>query len=516
MTTILVAADVHGSKINLEFVFPVLPSVPQFKSQVESAFAVEVEDRRPPQAPPGFQVTRFQLYDETLQRWVDLTASSQLFDFCQLYTFQPPSQWHREIQAPIPAPVRARFPPTAGGGRPYGSPARTALDGVSPVPSHRAHSVMQRGPSQYTSGAPAMSEHATHDEKVRSTFDELDTNGNRVVELDELRKGFQVVANLNFTQQTVDDMFGKADANRDGLIQFAEWQRFCELYPTLLDALYFRFRAHWEDKKAQAELADLQEQAQRLKDALGQANEHCQDMEAESKAQEHQLKKQEAALNDAIESQRTSESELRQAAREWDSANKNKQSAESALQLQREHERQQGANLAEAQRDCMQAERRVAAAEAEWRRANDAFEVARQLDAEADGEVQRQRQLTDAAREDIAYATQAIDSANAERLAAQAAIQRSQAELEQQDRHVGDMQKNVRAAEIEHAEKVQLTQRALQKRLDDERLLGEQRDKEQEANMDCLAVKRSHQEQRDKEQEANMDCLAVKRSHQEQ
>lgn len=498
MTTILVAADVHGAKINLEFVFPIVPSVPEFKRQVESAFAMEVEDRRPPMAPPGFQATRFQLYDETLTRWVDLSVSSQLFDFCQLYAFQPPSQWHREVQAPIPAPTKARFPAAAA--RTYGSPARTALDGASPAPSHRAHSMvaLQRPAAGQYGGVSLAPEHATHDDKVSSTFEELDTNGNRVVELDELRKGFgRDVANLPLSSETIDDMFGKADANRNGVVEFTEWQRFCELYPTLLDALYFRFRAHWEDKKAQSEKAELEEQVKRLEDALAQATAHCQDMKDESEAQENQLKKQEAALNDAIESQRQREADLRKAAREWDGANKSKQAAESALQLQREQERQQGTNLAEAQRDCMQSERRKAVAEAEFARANDAVEVARQLDLEAAGEVNRQKHLSESAREDIREAEEAHKRVSADRQAAQLAIQSEQLDLEQHDRIVAQEQKNVRQQEIEQQEKVLQTQRALQKRLDDERHLGEQRDKEQETNMDALAQKRAVQEQRD-------------------
>jgi len=357
---------------------------------------------------------------------------------------------------------------------------------------------VQRPAAGQYGGVSLAPEHATHDDKVSSTFEELDTNGNRVVELDELRKGFgRDVANLPLSSETIDDMFGKADANRNGVVEFTEWQRFCELYPTLLDALYFRFRAHWEDKKAQSEKADLEEQVKRLEDALAQATAHCQDMKDESEAQENQLKKQEAALNDAIESQRQREADLRKAARDWDGANKSKQAAESALQLQREQERQQGTNLAEAQRDCMQSERRKAVAEAEFARANDAVEVARQLDMEAAGEVNRQKHLSESAREDIREAEEAHKRVSADRQAAQLAIQSEQLDLEQHDRIVAQEQKNVRQQEIEQQEKVLQTQRALQKRLDDERHLGEQRDKEQETNMDSLAQKRAVQEQRD-------------------
>eukprot|EP01062_Namystynia_karyoxenos_P068075 TRINITY_DN62346_c0_g1_i1.p1 TRINITY_DN62346_c0_g1~~TRINITY_DN62346_c0_g1_i1.p1 ORF type:complete len:560 (+),score=191.18 TRINITY_DN62346_c0_g1_i1:77-1756(+) len=261
MFTCRVAADVFGEKLNLELNFPGPPSVPQLTQQVAQAFAAEVELRRPAAAPRGFDPAAFQVHDERRGQWVDLVDAAQLTAGCQLYAFQPPSQWHQEVQAPIPAarPPRAPLPPPpAAASVPRGAPpARPS----GPAPQ------WPEGLSALSAAAGGCSgKDATHAEKARDTFAELDANRSSAVERQEWHDALNLL-NLPLSVQQSDALFTKADVNGDGRISWAEWQVFSETYPSLLDSLYFRFAAHWEDHRAQSQVAAAAALANMRRDA---------------------------------------------------------------------------------------------------------------------------------------------------------------------------------------------------------------------------------------------------------
>eukprot|EP01060_Flectonema_neradi_P035661 TRINITY_DN6623_c1_g2_i1.p1 TRINITY_DN6623_c1_g2~~TRINITY_DN6623_c1_g2_i1.p1 ORF type:complete len:481 (+),score=92.69 TRINITY_DN6623_c1_g2_i1:54-1496(+) len=89
-------------------------------------------------------------------------------------------------------------------------------------------------------------EDATHTEKVRATFDELDLKRTRGFGLEEWMTILQRL-NIGFNVGTMRDLFDKADSNHDGVVSYNEFQRFAEIYPTLLDSLYFRSKDYWTD-----------------------------------------------------------------------------------------------------------------------------------------------------------------------------------------------------------------------------------------------------------------------------
>eukprot|EP00662_Eupelagonemidae_sp_cell21_P019520 gene19520-30271_t len=179
MFTVLVASDVYGAKVNLEWCR-------------EFSFL----------SPPPLTELQRQLYDEAGGRWADVSHTSQLFDYSK-------DPWHRE-----------------GAG-----------------------------------------DAAGHDEKVRVTFDELDTNGNRLL--------VRVTgAGDKLSVATADDLFRKADANGDGV----------------------------EEGRA------LNEQLDRLKEVAKDA----------TAAQHEQLKHQESALQLAQQQQHADEEGARTAARNVD------------------------------------------------------------------------------------------------------------------------------------------------------------------------------------------------------
>eukprot|EP00755_Sulcionema_specki_P017790 Sspe_Gene.65247::Locus_38631_Transcript_1_1_Confidence_1.000_Length_1899::g.65247::m.65247 len=464
MFTVLVAADVFGSKVNLELPLAGKPSLVDLSEQVTEAFRAETEEARPPGAPP-FKVSRFQLFDEREQRWVDLVSASQLHDFCQTYAFQPPSQWHKEVQAPIPAPVRPRMVPAS-----IRRPRVTSVD------------------------------NATHDDKVRGTFEELDSNGNKVIEQEELQRGLHLLA-IDFSPATIRDLFSKSDANRDGVISFPEWQRVCELYPTLLDCLYFRFRAYWEDMRLQQEIQQARAMQADLEQAQRASGVAWQEAQRGVETASRQLHEQDKALHEACEAQRSCEEVHRDAQRDVDTAAKDMARVEDDLALQCEKERQKGASYNDAQRDVDEAQRRQNAAEGETARAMGRERQANGQLADAKNEADQQKSRTAAAGEDLRNAKGMLQDAATAKVDAAGATDMAERALEECERRVALSQQQERKLAEAHRNAEAAVQRAQQARSEEERLLSKQRDHEQACNQNRLAAERETEEQANKVKE---------------
>eukprot|EP00659_Diplonema_papillatum_P018603 gene18603-28689_t len=142
MFTVLVCADLYGSKVNLEIPFPNAPPVPSINEltrTIEQIFEQEAHYLKPPGYPlTEVKVSRIQIYDDTYLNWMDLVNSSQLHEYDQLYIFQPQSRWHVDLQKDLPAPR----PPSM----PMGVPVQTV--------SHTGYG-QQSNPTPYSAAAAA-------------------------------------------------------------------------------------------------------------------------------------------------------------------------------------------------------------------------------------------------------------------------------------------------------------------------------------------------------------------------
>eukprot|EP01062_Namystynia_karyoxenos_P031536 TRINITY_DN233_c1_g1_i3.p1 TRINITY_DN233_c1_g1~~TRINITY_DN233_c1_g1_i3.p1 ORF type:complete len:486 (+),score=218.46 TRINITY_DN233_c1_g1_i3:78-1460(+) len=207
-----VGTDLFGTKRNIKLEFPRCPTMSELINAVESQYDVEMRASRPAGYPDiPFKVQTFQLYDDVLQRWVDLYSSAQLSSGCTVYCFQPESIWHSDAQGIIPDAAQ-----TVTWTTPVGSPrrARIATDaGVAPTLS----------------------------EKLRSVFYECDAGNKGYVLYSDLRAAF-AKCDIEFTFNTVGELFTAADANRSGHITYDEWVAFAIKYPAIVDALFFRSR----------------------------------------------------------------------------------------------------------------------------------------------------------------------------------------------------------------------------------------------------------------------------------
>ncbi|KAJ9469419.1 calmodulin-like protein containing EF hand domain [Diplonema papillatum] len=112
-----------------------------------------------------------------------------------------------------------------------------------------------------------------HAEKVRGTFDEMDMKRTRGFGLDEFVTVLQRL-HIDFSLSTIRDVFDRADANKDGVVSFTEYQRFAELYPTLLDSLYYRSKDYWTDVHQLENLEAARRDELLLKDKEEQARIH--------------------------------------------------------------------------------------------------------------------------------------------------------------------------------------------------------------------------------------------------
>eukprot|EP01064_Diplonema_japonicum_P011691 TRINITY_DN19127_c0_g1_i1.p1 TRINITY_DN19127_c0_g1~~TRINITY_DN19127_c0_g1_i1.p1 ORF type:complete len:491 (+),score=75.22 TRINITY_DN19127_c0_g1_i1:52-1473(+) len=131
-------------------------------------------------------------------------------------------------------------------------------------------------------------EDASHAEKVRGTFDELDLKRTRSFGLDEWITILQRL-HIDFTLATMRDLFDKADANGDGLVTYSEYQKFCEMFPTTLDSLYYRSKDYWTDIHQLENIEEAKKQERTLKDREEQCRLNLFEAQQVTDKQDHRV-----------------------------------------------------------------------------------------------------------------------------------------------------------------------------------------------------------------------------------
>jgi len=335
--TVLVAVDLAG-KCNYELAFPSLPTINELRATIDETLAAEALIRRAPQA-GQFRVHRAQVFDERMEMWVDLVASSQLEDYIQIYIFQKETVYHKDTPGRIPPPMkpvgasspmyrRSASPPQfethnaplyadlaasplQGAGSPYMpvvagvSPARTHYHQDAYSPLHAAALAEQRDAA---SVPPALE--PTMSEKVRSVFDEMNVSRSRTVTPEEWSEFYAKVRlagddNDKLTGATVDDLFTeKADRNEDNLVSFPEFQQFADVYPKLVDALYFRAKKVGKEKVRADRMEALYAQQDALEKNLDGARQAALDAESEGLTTQQNLDDLAQQVEDAKDSEK--------------------------------------------------------------------------------------------------------------------------------------------------------------------------------------------------------------------
>ena len=247
MFTILACADLQGGKVNLELTFPALPNIGELTRRAEEVFGNEVRALGGQDPGYHFTVNRVQIYDDVVLKWVDLISTQQLHEYDQVYVFQPQTPWHIDTQQDLPAP-RPPSAPVAGGAPQssvHGGGAAWPVAGpVGPSPAH---------PGGERPNIPTQ-------EKVSVVFKELDVHAKGYLEYPEFERALRE-RGLDFSSNTLGELFYKADLNRDNQVTFDEWVNWAQIYPNTLETLYFR-------SKDTSEEAQLRGQIQRAHDQI--------------------------------------------------------------------------------------------------------------------------------------------------------------------------------------------------------------------------------------------------------
>eukprot|EP01063_Lacrimia_lanifica_P026387 TRINITY_DN3549_c0_g1_i1.p1 TRINITY_DN3549_c0_g1~~TRINITY_DN3549_c0_g1_i1.p1 ORF type:complete len:364 (+),score=161.09 TRINITY_DN3549_c0_g1_i1:60-1151(+) len=262
MFTVLACADMFGSKVNLELTFPALPTIGELTRRAEEVFTSEMHAIRPAgaQVPAeGIRINRLQVYDDVMLKWVDLISSAQLHEYDQVYIFQPQSLWHVDTQQDLPAPR----PPTAGGPGPaaaapaYATPAAPASS-LGQASVHRGFPPeMNSAPSQPMHAGAGERPDVALDVKVRAIFDEMDVGRKGYIDYNDIERGFRE-RGLDLSNNTLGELFYKADLNRDGHVTRDEFQNFSLIYPNTTECLYFKGVPTPEEAAIQGQIQQLQ------------------------------------------------------------------------------------------------------------------------------------------------------------------------------------------------------------------------------------------------------------------
>eukprot|EP01062_Namystynia_karyoxenos_P052840 TRINITY_DN4251_c0_g1_i1.p2 TRINITY_DN4251_c0_g1~~TRINITY_DN4251_c0_g1_i1.p2 ORF type:complete len:429 (+),score=146.28 TRINITY_DN4251_c0_g1_i1:119-1405(+) len=329
-----VGTDLYGTKHNTTLVFPSLPGVAELTAATESYFDTKARACRPAGYPDvPFKIETFQLFDDTLLRWVDLYDAQQLRPGQQLWCFQPESIWHSDAQGVIPQAERAPVTWTT----PAESPRRRRQTTDAGVP-------------------PTLSE------KLRSVFYQCDAGGKGYLLYADLETAFRK-CEMEFTHGTAGELFQLADANRSGHITYDEWVSFAIRCPQVVDALFFRMRDMWQDQGVPAGAPHPSPDAQRSRQE--QLRGYYQEQWASQERDRQQLEYDAAR---AAQREQEAQQQAQEAARRQAEAQAQAQRAQAELAAAEDAARQaaaqQAAHAAAAQQAAAEHQRALQAAQA--------------------------------------------------------------------------------------------------------------------------------------------------------
>jgi len=210
MYVLLIAAELYGRKHNMEIGFPTVPTLDELAGHCEQTFNNESRRLRP----DGCDMQRvivdnIKIFDDSLNRWLDLTTTAQLLEWSQLYLVQCEGNESGE-QGILEAPIRLRSP----------------------------------------------LEHGTDKEKFFFLFHDMDFNGNGHISREELQRVFNVFCLYGYSEQEIDKYFHTYDTNRDGVLSFAEFTKWMQNCPKVGEAMLRKSVGYWSAWNRRPEIRD--------------------------------------------------------------------------------------------------------------------------------------------------------------------------------------------------------------------------------------------------------------------
>ena len=210
----------------------------------------------------------------------------------------------------------------------------------------------------------------TVDHKVRTVFDELDARHARRIEISDF---LQTLADMRVTlaEHEAKDIFIRADRDHDGAVSFAEFEWLSVHYPTLVDALYFRLKEAYEERRRR----DVIESRRRAVDdeVSRQSAEAARAAEVRRRVEEceSQLLHLEQEQKTRAFREKEATQKLTEAKREADAQKHLRSQREADVAAARDNEKQRHANLQEAQQSVASVQKKVSELESELQRSQE-------------------------------------------------------------------------------------------------------------------------------------------------
>jgi hypothetical protein len=225
MFVLLVGAELYGIKHNIEIGFPELPLLDELAGHCEATFRNECRRLRPANsALQRFTLDNIKIFDDALNRWLDLTSGAQLVEWSQIFLMQPEGV-EDESQGILEAPVRIR----------------------SPV------------------------EQGNQKEKFFFLFHDMDFNGNGHLNREELQRIFNVMCLYSYGEKTIDEFFHKFDTNRDNVLSYAEFTKWMTAFPGVADDILKASVNYWDAwRRRPCDLRDSSQITAQERDAIVQ------------------------------------------------------------------------------------------------------------------------------------------------------------------------------------------------------------------------------------------------------
>eukprot|EP01060_Flectonema_neradi_P020408 TRINITY_DN2794_c0_g1_i2.p1 TRINITY_DN2794_c0_g1~~TRINITY_DN2794_c0_g1_i2.p1 ORF type:complete len:570 (+),score=145.80 TRINITY_DN2794_c0_g1_i2:74-1783(+) len=386
MFVVLAAVDL-GTKCNFELSFNVVPTITELREKILTTMTSENNVRRPGQ--PPFEFHRAQVFDERMEMWVDLVASSQLEDFCQIYVFQRESPWHRDTPGRIPPPQK---PSTIS----YNSHMAhhdpgTPQSPYQPTPASAAYPQTYTRPDADPMDIP-------FSDKVRRVFDVCTAIGDSNVITIEVWKDvfhrFRLASETCLSHETVDDLFfTKADSNGDGVVTYGEFQNFSEMFPKVLDSLLYRSLRFEQDQIRKERMEAQMKVSEDLEKQLESATRAAQQCEDDAETELSRIR----SLESDLQRLRLEERELQQdkltAHKDSEEYRSHVRSAKAALSHARDQVKKNNISKKNAQRSVDQQQKKLSMAHSDRDRASNELDRLRQLVADQERELMKKEDI---------------------------------------------------------------------------------------------------------------------------
>lgn len=246
MFVLLVAADLYGRKHNIEIGFPDCPNLDLLAGHAEAVFRNESRRLKPKgSAIQRFTVDNIKIFDDSLNRWLDLSSSTQLVEWSQIYLLQPEG-FIEDSQDILEPPIRVRSPVEAGNQK----------------------------------------------EKYFFLFHDMDFNGNGHLNREELQRVFNVMSLYKYDETQVDRMFHQFDTNRDGVLSYAEFNKWMQAMPEVGEDLLEASIAYWRAIHRRPDIRDSSQITPQERDAILQYLKRGRSLQEELRIKEEMLRRE--------------------------------------------------------------------------------------------------------------------------------------------------------------------------------------------------------------------------------